>query len=62
MIYTPITPVKRELPKVVTKPDDDSEKLPPPITPIAPPSVPPGMYRTREEAEKVDLSSYKDGL
>ena len=62
MIYTPLTPVKRELPKVVTKPDDGSEKLPPPITPIAPPSVPPGMYRTREEAEKVDLSSYKDGL
>ena len=57
--YNPLTPVKRESPVVPPKPDDT---IPPEVTPPEPPVVPDGMYRTREEAERVDLSAFVVGF
>lgn len=57
--YISLTPIKRETPIVPPKPDDI---IPPDVLPPDPTPIPTGMYKTREEAEKVDLSAFTEGL
>lgn len=61
--YHEITKVERAKPAVPVKSDDaDADGLAPSVEPSTRPSAPPGTYNTREEAEKVDLSIYAEGL
>jgi hypothetical protein len=47
---------------IVNSNDEVEEGIAPPIGGPSSPIVPPGMFKTREEAEKVNLSAYKTGL
>ena len=61
--YKEITKVKREKPSVPIKSDDaEADGIAPEVEPTTPPEAPPGTYNTREEAEKIDLSIYAEGL
>jgi hypothetical protein len=47
---------------IVNSNDEVEEGIAPPVEGPSSPIVPPGMFKTREEAKKVDLSAYKTGL
>lgn len=62
--YVPITRVERES-EIIPPKEEESETdegIPPTNKPISVQTVPNGMYKTKEEAEKIDLSIYKSGL
>lgn len=61
--YHPITPVKKEV--EVEELSDESEEeagLAPSLPPTKTKEIPSGMYKTREAAKKVDLSTFISGL
>lgn len=61
--YHEITKVKREKPAVLLKSDDEeSDGLAPEIPSTSIVETSAGTYRTREEAEKIDLSIYTEGF
>jgi hypothetical protein len=60
--YKPLTPIEKETVITPSETTVDEETIDPPLLSNGSIVTPPGMYNTREEAEKVDLSAYAPSL